>query len=115
MDIMDLNSFLDEMDHDDDVVSMIITELINALKEQIPQMTILLENRDYEVLSREAHSIKGGARNVMAEGLEYCSVELEKAVLAQDNSNILKFIEELKYEFKRFKDFAIANLQVDLS
>lgn len=109
MDIMDLDSFLTEMDHDSDVVNMILTELVRSIDAQIPYMKSLLVVGDYKTLSREAHSIKGGARNIMAEGLEKSSEKLEFCAKDENLEDIEKALDHLVQEYEKFNEFIIKN------
>jgi len=113
MKIIDLESFNEEMDNDRDVVKMVISELINAIDNQIPRMRALIEERKYLVLGREAHSIKGGARNVMAERLEYASADLEKCVLNEVPEEILASLELFTSEFNLFKVYTTRELSTN--
>lgn len=105
MNIMDFESFLDEMDNDYEVVNLVVNEFINSLDTQIFDMDLLLKSKNYTVLSREAHSIKGGARNLMAYRLEESAKNLEESVISQDpiliSNNISRVIEEVEV-FKNY-------------
>lgn len=106
MEIMDLNSLLGEMDQDGDMVNIIVSEITDAIEKQIPHMKSLLRDGDYHTLAREAHSIKGGSRNVMAEGLELSSTALEIAAKSTNFDISNRTLVSLEYEFRRFKFFA---------
>lgn len=112
MNIINLVDFSDEMDNDDSVINMILLELKNAIEEQIPRMKSLIDNNKFETLGREAHSIKGGARNIMAEGLEKASSELEIAADSSDKVTISLAFSSLLNEFQRFKDYIKTNLNL---
>lgn len=107
MEIMDLDSFLTEMDHDSDVVNMILTELIRSIDAQIPYIKSLLVVGDYSTLSREAHSIKGGARNIMAEGLEKASEKLEFCAKDENLEQVELALNNLIFEYDRFTNFIL--------
>lgn len=110
MEIMNLKMFLDEMDNDYETVEMIVSQYITSLEEQLKNMKKLLDESSYSVLSREAHSIKGGARNLMAPRLEKVSMELETLIAGQDRGKITKGIENLESEFLIYKDYVKDNL-----
>lgn len=110
MEIMNLKMFLDEMDNDYETVEMIVSQYISSLSEQLKSMNKLLNESSYSVLSREVHSIKGGARNLMAPRLENVSMELESYIAEQDKDKISKGIENLQSEFTVYKDFIKENL-----
>lgn len=114
MEVMDLSSFLEEMDNDYDVVNMIIGEYISSLDEQIPLIKKLLSEKEYETLSREAHSIKGGARNVMAQRLEDVSYKLEESAQKKDDSAISEHIVSLDRECSIYKIFIKEHLSLHI-
>ncbi len=113
MKIMDLNSFLEEMDNDYDDVNMIVSEFTNSIEKQLPQMLKIFKDGDYNTLSREAHSIKGGARNIMAPGLEFAATDLEVSATNKDPIMSEKYINKLEVEFIRFKRFISENLFIN--
>lgn len=115
MEVMDLSSFLEEMDNDYDVVNMIIGEYISSLDEQIPLMKKLLNEKEYITISREAHSIKGGARNVMAQRLEEASCQLEQAAQREDDSAITENIMTLDKEYNIYKLFIKEHLSIPIA
>ncbi|MGL1890482.1 MAG: Hpt domain-containing protein [Spirochaetaceae bacterium] len=110
MNIMDYDSFLEEMDQDLDVVNMIIDEFIKSINNQLPLMEELYINRDYNTLNREAHSIKGGARNLMAKSLELTSKDLEFAAADHDNLLIEQYLAQIKKDVEMFNNFITAKL-----
>lgn len=116
MEIMNLKMFLEEMDNDYEMVEMIVNQYIESLEKQLIKMKDLLgkdtHNGEsiYIVISREAHSIKGGARNVMAPRLERVSKELEEKSATKDNNVIKKIIDELEIEYNAYKTFVLNNL-----
>ncbi|OQY39015.1 MAG: hypothetical protein B6229_04635 [Spirochaetaceae bacterium 4572_7] len=110
MKIMELEEFIEEMDYDYEAVDMVVSEYIKALSRQLPLLDRLFEEHEYKVLSREAHSIKGGARNLMVPGLEDVSTSLESAALHEDDIAISKYIIRLKEESVRYELFVRENL-----
>lgn len=113
MKIMDLDSFLEEMDNDYDDVNMIVAEFTNSIEIQLPQMFKIIRDGDYHTLNREAHSIKGGARNIMAPGLEFAATDLEMSARNSDPRKSEKFLNNLEMEFIRFKRFISENLFIN--
>lgn len=105
MNIMDFDSFLDEMDNDIDVVGVVVSEFINSLDVQLLDIDNYIKNGNYIILSREAHSIKGGARNLMADRLVSCSESLEIAAKNGDATSAKKNLDRLNEEVKLFKEF----------
>lgn len=110
MEVMNLKLFLEEMDNDYDIVEMVISQYVSSLSSQLNHMHKLLEESAYSVISREAHSIKGGARNLMAPRLEKASMDLEELVSGKDPHKVEKGIEKLESEFIIYKDYIRENL-----
>ncbi len=110
MEIMNLSLFLDEMDNDYDIVGNIVSQYILSISKQLENMNNLLLNRSYSIISMEAHSIKGGARNLMAPRLEQASKKLEEAAVDKDDIKIKKCIDSLNSEYIMYKNFILDNL-----
>lgn len=110
MNIMDFDSFLEEMDGDLDAVNMIVGELVKAIKTQLPIMSDLYTNKDYHTLNREAHSIKGGASNLMAFDLGAVAKQLEFAAADQNDVLIERYMASLIVEFENFKSYVNTKL-----
>lgn len=113
MEIMDLKSFIEEMDGDYDDVNMIVTEFTHCVELQIPLMLSLFNSSDFMTLSREAHSIKGGARNIMAPAMEFAAEDLEKSSKNADSELSLKNIHNIEIEFIKFKKYISENLFIN--
>ena len=107
---MELEEFLEEMDYDLDIVNMVISEYIASLNSQIPKLDRLFKARDYTVITREAHSIKGGARNLMAPELEDVSAHLEQAAKNHDDSEIARYLITLQDKSKSYELYVKENL-----
>ncbi|QEN05408.1 Hpt domain-containing protein [Thiospirochaeta perfilievii] len=113
MEIMNISAFLEEMDNDYDDVNMIVTEFSESIKIQLQNMLEQLGRGDFTTLSREAHSIKGGARNVMAPRLESAAENLEFAAKDFNQNNIKKSLNNLSEEFLVFNKFITENLYIN--
>ena len=60
---------------------------------------------DVETVTREAHSIKGGALNVFANGLMQISKDLEINAKSVSLENAIELLEKIKIAYKRLKEF----------
>ena len=107
---MELEEFLEEMDYDLEIVKMVVSEYISALNSQIPKLDELFKAKDYNVITREAHSIKGGARNLMAPELEDVSSHLEQAAKEHDDTAIARYLVTLQDKSKRYELYVKENL-----
>ena len=103
--IMELEEFIEEMGNDMDDVRLIIGEYINSVALQIPLMKDLIVSRDFTTLEREAHSIKGGARNVMAQGMEYAARDLEMSARESRSEECELYLSVLFEKFGDFRNF----------
>ncbi len=104
---MDFDSFLEEMDNDIDIVGAVVKEFISSLDNQMLDIDNYIKNSNYIILSREAHSIKGGARNLMAYRLSTCAEFLEVAAKNSDKISAKKGLDKLNTEVALFKEFII--------
>lgn len=109
MNIMDLDSFLAEMDGDINDVKMIVSQFVTSIKDQIPLIEEYISVNNYSSITMEAHSIKGGARNIMAIDLELKAEALEFSSRAKEIETIKINFAKLKDSFEKLQDFALAN------
>ncbi|MBN2618902.1 MAG: Hpt domain-containing protein [Spirochaetales bacterium] len=107
--MIDIETFSEEMDNDREVIKLILTELISSIDMQIPLMRKHLQNNEFTALSREAHSIKGGCRNVMSEPLALAAENLEKTALNEISNDTLIALKDLTTLFEQFKNFVNNN------
>jgi len=80
-----------------------VCEQIKVIKEGI------LED-NFTLVHREAHSIKGGAANVLAESLMSAAKKLEHAAKNKDLKGAMLLLENIKHEFKTLNTY-VDNLQ----
>ncbi|MCL2704785.1 MAG: response regulator, partial [Spirochaetaceae bacterium] len=62
--IFDYEQALDIFSGEKEVLLEILEEFDKKAKSQLANMKIFLQNKDFELLAREAHTIKGGSRNL---------------------------------------------------
>ena len=92
----DYSAFLTEMDGDEDTALEIIGGFLMQLDRQLPLLKKAMENRDWEVLHRESHTIKGGALNLGAETLAERAKALEKAAKERNELMVPPLIRKLE-------------------
>ena len=75
---LDYRAFVDEI-QDEGSARVLIDGYLEAVAAQLPRLRGLLESGDFKTLHREAHSMKGGAMNIMAADFEQAARSLEQA------------------------------------
>jgi len=110
MEIMELELFKDEMDGDLGIIKELAAQFMLSLNSQVPQIKGYIRDRDFKEIAREAHSIKGGSRNLMAPALENAAVSLEQAAHKKDGEGVNQHLNSLISEIKKFENFIANNL-----
>ncbi len=101
---LDLTGLAEEL-QDEEVARMIADGFLEQVEEQLPAMHRAFSEHDLETLAREAHSIKGGALNLMAARLGTAAKDLEYAARAGDRSLVEKLFPDLEQEFGTVRDY----------
>ncbi len=78
--IIDIQKALAELDIDIDTYKNILAGFNRTNRDIMGKIRTAYENRDYELIRRLAHSLKGSAGNIRAYALHDAAQELEKAV-----------------------------------
>ncbi len=73
-----------------------------SLGEQITKSMRALEQGDFAVIKAEAHTLKGGAGNIAADGISETAKSLEEAAEAGDRQGIAERLESLAGELEGF-------------
>lgn len=79
---------------------------------QLSTLGELVANRDFDALAKLAHSIKGAASMIFAEGVATEARALEQAAKAQDSDLLAKLHVRLSKQFDKLKEYAEQELQV---
>jgi len=74
---INLTEALDRCGGDQDFLNEILVEFLDLSKKQLTQIAEAIDKSDAGNLAREAHSIKGAAANLGAEGISKTALELE--------------------------------------
>jgi signal transduction histidine kinase/HPt (histidine-containing phosphotransfer) domain-containing protein len=82
---LDTGPLMDELDGDLEAGNELIQGFIKAIDEQLPRIREALERRNWELLHREAHSVKGGAATLFAEPLRHAAQCLEEAAKSRNS------------------------------
>jgi HPt (histidine-containing phosphotransfer) domain-containing protein len=75
---LDYQTALDEFMGNARVLNQVLRGFIENVRRQIPRMRQAVRDRDFSVLRKEAHAIKGGAANISAPALSRLAAELEQ-------------------------------------
>ncbi len=95
---MDFDRALEEFMGKKEILLEVLKEFVETLRSQIQIMREAISTGDADRLWREAHSIKGGAANLVAEKLSRLALEIEKVgksgALASADQALRRFEEE---------------------
>lgn len=92
---IDIERNLRELDNDIEFFMEITTEFLKNAKSQVPIIAEAANNNNYEVVTREAHSIKGGALNLSAKPLSDIATTIEEKGRNKNITDIDKLLIEL--------------------
>ena len=100
------NEFLEELDGGIDLTAELLDGFVIDTSQRISEAEKALNSGDMKRLHLEAHSIKGGALNLMADNLAECALGLEQSAGSQSSGdeNLIHNLKELKMAFKRFTE-----------
>ncbi len=76
-DPMDYDVALEEFMGKKDILTQVLDVFLTSAKDQIMTLRKAIKNKDFQVIKREAHTIKGGAANLTAYRLSEIAKELE--------------------------------------
>jgi len=102
---IDINKAIEEFDGKKEIVIMVLKEFIANLKKQLLLIKESIENNDYNLLSKEAHSIKGGAANITAYDISNTASKLEKTAQSKNMKNALILFENLQKEVSLLEQY----------
>jgi signal transduction histidine kinase/DNA-binding response OmpR family regulator/HPt (histidine-containing phosphotransfer) domain-containing protein len=95
---------LKEFEGDRQLLEEVLVEFVAAVRCQLPVLGAALAAGDAERVQREAHSIKGGAANLTADGLSRAARELEHIGNSGTLDGGQDALERLAAEFARFEE-----------
>ncbi|MDT8297797.1 MAG: ATP-binding protein [Spirochaetaceae bacterium] len=98
------NEFVEELGGETRLAVELIQGFVDDANSRLDSAEKALVKQDWQSLHREAHSIKGGALNLMADELAESSLALEKAAKtdAPDVERLQGLIKDIKDAFGRF-------------
>ncbi len=102
---LDYNTAIEEFGGDEEFLLQVIGEFLTKVLEQIKIIRKALKDNDTEAIMREAHAIKGGAGNLLAEDLLSVASQLEQAAIAGTLQTGPVMLERLETEIARISGF----------
>jgi len=112
---IDLDAYVERMGGNKDIAETIIRGFMHQIPTQLEAMEKAIRNGDGETVSREAHSLKGGALNVFADGLRQASNELENyamqvgpgQAIPAGTERAMELLAHIRKEYERMVAFRI--------
>ena len=99
---------LNEQTMDDHDLALIIVEsFMSDIPPKLPTIEALIEERDYEKIARETHSIKGAAAYLGGEALREIAGIVEFAAKEDDIDTIDQYLPELKSQVEKLKTLLV--------
>jgi len=102
---MDYDKAVREFCGDAELVKTVGEEFLEKVAGQIHAMEQAIADDDAPGLAREAHKIKGGAANLMAQPLTEAAAQLETEAKLGRLEGIAIFLEHFEQEFLRLREF----------
>lgn len=100
-----IDDFINDVTENKDLAFSLINDFLDIVKKQLKTIRKNIELQNSSNVHREAHSIKGGALNIMADGLVQASKDLE--MLAK-NGNLEKadlLLDNIENEYNTAKEY----------
>lgn len=101
--IFDKEQALNRIGDDIEFFKELIVLFIEDIPSQIEKMYALIEAKDYSVLSRAAHTLKGSAANMGANLFSAECYKLETASKKPEGIDLKELVENIVIEFEKFK------------
>ncbi|MBF0101541.1 MAG: response regulator [Desulfobacterales bacterium] len=104
---LDYETAIGEFDNDHAFFMEVFQSFSDNVAVQIQQMKDALERKDAYIISKEAHSIKGGAANLMANPLAQIAKKLEEYGKMENLEDCGVQLELLENSYTRLKEFIV--------
>ena len=109
---MDFQKALDEFKGNREILVEVLAGFLKTVRLQINTMQGAIRSKDAEALWKEAHSIKGGAANLVAKELSRLALELEQTGKAGALENAIEALDPFEKEFQRLEDYVRDEINV---
>ena len=101
--VFDRDAFMARVMGDQNLASIVLTEYIKSLPDDLSTLKKILQEANGEELKQVAHGMKGASANVGAMVLRDTALQLEKAGLAHNFSEANSLLKQLEKEHGRFE------------
>jgi len=102
---MNFEMAIEEFEGDKEFLMEVIDGFLKIVRAQIGTIRQAISEGDAEVVSREAHSIKGGAANLTADDLSRVALELEDIGKSGTLEGGIQVLKRLEGEFCRLQEY----------
>jgi CheY-like chemotaxis protein/HPt (histidine-containing phosphotransfer) domain-containing protein len=102
---MDLAAALGELDNDREALRRIMESFLESAETRIFAIKGALADKNAEVVFNQAHTVKGEAASIFAQGLSRAAYELEKIGRSGDLDNAAPALAKLEEETGRLREF----------
>ena len=102
---LDFKSLLYEFEGDKKDVKKVISKFLVIVEKQLGTLSKSIKKRDYKIIHNEAHSIKGGAKNLFADNLAAAAFILENKAKQKKTGINQKDIDLISLEYNKFKKY----------
>ncbi len=103
---LNIQEALEEFDNDKEFLSELLNEFVIYVENQIIILRQAIVDNDFEIIKKEAHSIKGGAANIMAKQLSKIAKDLEEIGKVEDLTYAEEILDKLEEEYISIKKIA---------
>ncbi len=103
---LDYEKVLDEFNNDNEFLNEVLGEFLSTVENQLETMEKAINLTNFKILEKEAHSIKGGAANLIAKKLSNIAHGLELTAKSKNSGKSYELFKALKNEFYRLKKYA---------
>ncbi|MBF0288626.1 MAG: response regulator [SAR324 cluster bacterium] len=104
---MDFESALKEFEEDRAFLLEVVDGFIENVSDQVHIIRQAISERNGDIVGKEAHSIKGGAANLIADELSSIAFELEKIGKSGNLEGSLETLETLEKELQRLEIYIL--------
>ncbi|MDJ0840727.1 MAG: ATP-binding protein [Acidobacteriota bacterium] len=102
---IDVQRAIEEFEDDRELVRRVLAEFCDGLNERLNIIEHALVDCDYETLSAEAHSLKGGCANICAEPMAQIAAELEDCAKESKTDALPALVSGLSRESGRLVEY----------
>jgi len=103
---VDMDNAMLRFGNDREFFKEMVREFLNYMPDQIEDLEVAATSEDAPMVQKNAHSIKGAAGNLSAQGIFNMALQIESMGQGGDVSGVSSLIEDLKSEISSLEQFA---------